>query len=187
MTARRALKGIVGLTGTPGTGKKSVAPILASDLDIGCSGVDELARRYGLVEEGGGVDVKALGRRLAREKFGPSVLYGHLLPYVLAPRSAARVAVLRCEPSLLKARLAGRGYPPQKVEENVEAELIGVVSAAAFEAYGGKAFEVDTTREAPESVAGRIARVLLGDDPGRRVDWTLSYDSGAKLRSLVSG
>jgi adenylate kinase len=182
------LKGIIGITGSPGTGKKSVSPLVASKLGLECLSINEVARRRGLIEEEGDVDVGALRRWLPRELSGRCVAYGHLLPYVLVPRLADRVVILRCEPSLLKVRLARRGYPQEKIDENVEGELIGVVSAAAFKAFGRlKAFELDTTASTPAKVAGRIVRVLRGESkPDRPVDWTLSYDSGAKLRSLVS-
>jgi adenylate kinase len=181
------LKGIIGITGSPGTGKKSVSPLVASKLGLECLSINEVARRRGLIEEEGDVDVGALRRWLPRELSGRCVAYGHLLPYVLVPRLTDRVVILRCEPSLLKVRLARRGYPREKIDENVEGELIGVVSAAAFKAFGRKAFEVDATGSTPANVAGLIVRVLRGESrPERPVDWTLSYDSGAKLRSLAS-
>jgi adenylate kinase len=116
------------------------------------------------------------------------VLYGHLLPHSIEGRLVSRAVVLRCEPSVLKQRLAGRGYAHQKVIDNVESELIGVVSSETFESFGeAKTFEIDTTGTVPSRVANSAREVIGGgSEPGPRIDWTLAYDTGAKLRSLLS-
>jgi len=181
--------GILGITGTPGTGKKSVAPIVAERLGMRSLSLNELARSNGLVDRrSGAVDTKKLRARISRDLSEKAVVYGHLLPYVVPPGAASKVVVLRCEPGVLKERLLLRGYGPSKIVENVEAELIGVVSSDAFDAYGGtKTREVDTTGASPVDVAGAV--VAIANTTQRevpRIDWTLSYDSGAKLRLLLS-
>ncbi len=182
--------GIVGITGTPGTGKKSVAPLIARKLGLKCLALNDLARTYGLVSDAqkeGEADVHGLRRKLRRVE-GAAVLYGHLLPYALDRDSVERVVVLRCEPSALKKRLLARGYPRGKVVENVEAELIGVVSADAFDAFGQeRCFELVTTDSTPKETAESASAVINGQNrPGPRIDWIPRYESGAKLRSLLS-
>lgn len=182
---------ILGITGTPGTGKKSVAPLVARKLGIVSLGINVLARSFGLLEESdseGEVDAGELRRKLAYGLQEPAVIFGHLLPYVLSPSSVARVVVLRCEPAVLKKRLIGRAYPSKKVVDNVEAELIGLVSSDTFDAFGkGRTFEVDTTHSTPAAAAESAVEIFKGSgQPGARVDWTTSYDSGAKLRSLLA-
>ena len=184
------MDGIIGVTGTPATGKKSTAPLLAKELGLKCAGINDLAVSYGLSERADGeteVDTAALRRRL-RALEPPVVVYGHLLPFVLQSRAVSKVVVLRCDPSVLKQRLQARGYEPRKVLDNLEAELIGIVSSDAYDAFGPeKVFEVDSTRTPPAAVAASAARVIGGaSPPGPRFDWTASYDTGAKLRSLLS-
>ena len=181
----------VGITGTPATGKKSIAPIVAAKLGLRCISVNDLVRPGGPPEplsSEAEVDTSELGRLLKREVSGRAVVYGHLLPYALDRASAAKVVVLRCEPAVLKQRLSSRGYPHQKVNENVEAELIGVISSDAFDRFGkAKTCEVDTSRTSPAEAADAVLRALKGHaNPGPRIDWTLNYDSGAKLRGLLS-
>ncbi len=155
-----------------------------------CLALNDLARSHSLVSDRGGeeeVDVHAL-RRKVKDIRGSAVIYGHLLPYALDRDSVARVVILRCEPAVLRKRLAARRYPKGKLVENVEAELIGVVSADTFDAFGPeRCFELVTTASSPEETAEAACIAIRGDiEPGPRVDWTTRYDSGAKLKSLLS-
>ncbi|HVB95939.1 MAG TPA: AAA family ATPase [Nitrososphaerales archaeon] len=188
------MRGIIGISGTPGTGKKTVAPIVA--------GLLGLPRAVPIVSFApkGKVDVDTERLRSDMLKTVPpnAVLYGHLLPHVLKSSEAGFVAVLRCEPSVLRERLLERGYPRTKVTENVEAELIGVVLDECVARFGGDLVrEYDTTSALPEETAGAIAKdaeaaKARGKKPAATagpswIDWTLRYDSSTKLRSLLSG
>ncbi|MDG6910354.1 MAG: AAA family ATPase [Nitrososphaerota archaeon] len=182
------MRGILGITGTPGTGKKTLAPLVAQALGAGCLGLNDVAREDGLLGKDGGVEPALLRRSLARRLKAPAVVYGHLLPYVLGRNDAASVAVLRCEPSVLKRRLASRGYPSSKVLDNVQAELIGLVSADAISTFGrAKVFEVDTTRSEPQASAAALVALARGRrGRARLVDWMPNYDSSQRLRSLLA-
>jgi len=184
---------MVGISGTPGTGKKTVSPIVAELMGLPAPiSINSLARK-GEVE----ADPAILRRRLLGLDPPPTVLFGHLLPHVLRKSEAGFVAVLRCEPSVLRGRLAERGYEKSKVTENVEAELIGVVLDECVSGFGsGLVREYDTTSSAPREVARQIARDAKAAEArrggaGRKarpwIDWTLRYDSSTKLRSLLEG
>lgn len=179
-----------GLTGTPGTGKKTLAPLVAARLGIQCHGLNDLAAAYGLVRNAAGgaeVDARRLGRRITASVREPCLLYGHFLPDAFGKGQFSRVVVLRCEPKTLRLRLARRGYPEAKVSENLEAELIGLISARAVEAFGaGRVAEFDTTAALPSSAAGAVADLFrLKGEIHPRVDWLPSYDSPEKLTSLL--
>ncbi len=135
------------------------------------------------------VDTRKLGSQLAKRGTACAVVSGHLLADVLKPASVDFVVVLRCDPAVLKRRLASRGYVPDKVLENVEAELIGVVLDGAVRRFGAaKVHEYDSTNASPASLARRIAEDYLAGRPQASpwIDWTLDYDSSARLRSLLS-
>jgi adenylate kinase len=190
-TVRNKLGGLIGITGTPGTGKKSMAPLVAKALGLDCIGLNDLARNYGLLDDSlddGDVDVQKFGRRLSRDLQEPAVLFGHLLSYVCNPDSMARVVVLRCEPAILKRRLMIRGYPHDKLIANVEAELIGLVASEAFHTFGNaKTFEVDSSRLSPDDTAQSAVAVIMGKSrAGQRIDWTTNYESARSLRSLLT-
>jgi adenylate kinase len=181
------VRGIVGISGTPGTGKKTLAPLVAGLLGLPPAvSVNSFARK-GEVE----VDTGLLRERLLKENPSNIVLYGHLLPYVLRRPEAAFVAVLRCEPATLRARLLERGYPLAKVKENVEAELIGVVLDECVARFGAERVrDYDTTNASPGHVARSVAKDRASARTRTRpawIDWTLGYDSSSKLRSLLEG
>ena len=171
MTQTRA----VGITGTPGTGKKSVSRLLAPKLHRELLELNALAASQSVQDDFGelAVDVNALGRDIRGRRLSGAVVSGHLLADVLKASDVDFVAVLRCDPAVLKRRLSSRGYAHEKVLENVEAELIGVVLDAAVRRFGpSKVHEYDLRSGLPQTAPWR--------------DWTLGYDSSTRLRSLLS-
>ncbi len=184
------MAGIYGITGTPGTGKKSIAPLLAQNLGLPCISLNELAKSKGLVgsPDEGDVDTEMLRKAVRSSIPKDAVVFGHLLPHVLSPAMVAKVAVLRCEPSKLKARLNGRLYAESKLVENLEAELIGLISSDTHDAFGSvKTFDFDTSNTPPIKSVRLILDIVSGTTvPSERIDWTRGYDSGAKLRLLLS-
>src|SRR5256885_12327875 len=164
---------IVAITGTPGTGKSSVCAVL-SVRGYTVMDLDQIARREGFIagrDEARGsdeVDTEAMRRSLhvpAKVAFLTSH-YSH--------RMDANIAiVLRCRPSVLRSRLEARGWPPEKVRENVEAEAIDVILQEAV-ARLPFVFEVDTTNATPSETAEAILAILQGKTNGHEpgtVDW----------------
>jgi adenylate kinase len=184
------LRGYFCITGTPGTGKKTIAPAVASLLRVSCYGLNELATQYGIVRtrKTGEVDPVRLGNRIREKIGGRCVLFGHLIPYALEQQDVARVVVLRCDPRVLKARLKGRTYSRAKVVDNVEAELIGVIAADSVKSFGhAKVVEFDNSDTPVGEAVKKVAKLL--STRNRRpdsADWLRSYDSPEKLRLLLA-
>jgi len=183
------LRGILGITGTPGTGKKSVAPIVARALGVPCVGLNDAAGPLGVMTRNrrwAEVDTARLRAVLPRHLARPSVVYGHLLPYSLGRRDVEHVVVLRCEPSVLKQRLGSRGYSEAKMLANVEAELIGATYADALRAFGRKTVEEDTTYLTPDEAAAEVLSIAMDRRPSAApIEWMRNYDTPQKLRSLL--
>ena len=75
---------------------------------------------------------------------------------------------------MLRQRLEARGWGPEKVRENVEAEAIDVILQEAVTNLPF-VYEVDTTDLTPEATADAILAVLQGKTKGHEpgsVDWT---------------
>lgn len=165
---------LVALTGTPGTGKSSVAADLERRGYVVVR-LDRFAEERKLIS---GFDT-ARGTRevdieaLDREIHVPAKL-GFLIGHYAHRLSVNLAIVLRCHPKVLADRLKARGWPDAKVRENVEAEAIDAITQ---EAVGRLPFvyEIDTTRSTPEAVAGVVLEILQGKTAGREpghVDWT---------------
>jgi adenylate kinase len=164
------------LTGTPGTGKSTVARILASKgLDVVELGdlakdkglLEKLDRRRGTYE----VDVKRLGKAVSELDPAPvTVLVGHLSHLV----PSDMVVVLRCRPSVLASRLKARGYPEKKVAENAGAEALDVILVESVET-GREVYEIDTTDITPEKTADAVMSILAGEKEKYaigNIDWS---------------
>ncbi len=90
----------------------------------------------------------------------------HLLPVDI-------VVALRCHPEILRRRLEKRGWESSKIQENVEAEALGVICQEAL--VGAEAFEIDTTDASPDEVVRAILLILKGEGEKYRagkVDWS---------------
>lgn len=164
----------VAITGTPGTGKTSSCERLAKR-GYAVIDLDDVARKEGFIvgrdeqRATDEVDVDALREHLripAKMAFLKSH-YSHLMAVNIA-------IVLRCRPSVLRHRLEERGWPPEKVRENVEAEAIDVIVQEAVDRLPF-VFELDTTQATPNETAETILAILQGKTTGHEpgsVDWS---------------
>ena len=180
---------VIGITGTPGTGKKSVAPLVASVLGLSLVGLPRLpGEAVSASKDEFEIDTAKAKRDIQRSPPGNAVAYGHLLPYILPRSFVRRIVVLRCDPMVLRGRLSRRGYSSRKITDNVEAELIGVIASDAVSAFGReRTFEFDTTTSSPASAAKSVVRLIRGPrTTPQRIDWMSSYRSARKLKSLLS-
>jgi adenylate kinase len=171
---------LVALTGTPGTGKSTVAKLLPYKvLDLNCMVREGL--NLGVDEDRGCLeaDMDALALKI-KELVGASpeviVLEGHLSHHF-----ASLAVVLRLSPKVLRLRLLARGYSERKIKENLEAEALDVILVEAVEQCH-EVHEIDTIDLHPEEVARLVVGVIRGDlhMPPGRVDWfdEVDFDLG---------
>ncbi|HUJ78456.1 MAG TPA: AAA family ATPase [Thermoplasmata archaeon] len=162
----------VALTGTPGTGKSSVAARLARAIAV--VEVGDLARRHGAARGTGRdvtVDLRRLRRALTRSGglARVDVVVGHLAH--LLPVSAA--IVLRCHPVELDRRLrsARRGSAADR-HDNVVCEATDAIVQEAL-ARKIPVYEVDTTGRSIAAVTAAVRRRILerGRPSAGTVDW----------------
>jgi len=170
------------LTGTPGTGKTTLQRA-ASEAGWSVVDVSELARAHGAVHgrdrrrRVDEVDIDALKTAWDAEVRGRGpddrvLAVGHLAQHL----PCDIVVVLRCSPRVLRERLRARGYPEDKVAENVEAEAVDIVLLEALDsAPPGGVHEIDTTTDPPDASAELLLRILDGEDTDHGaggVDWS---------------
>jgi adenylate kinase len=160
------------ITGTPGTGKSTVAKLLAERLKLPLFELSRLVREEKLYSELDDernalvVDPEKLKSYFEnRNAFIAEGLVAHLIP-------ADLLVILRASPETVRKRLAPRNYPPAKVEENVEAERFAVIATEALEnPLAERVIHIDTTNRTPEQVAELIERAVKGEEIFEDVDW----------------
>lgn len=159
----------IALTGTPGTGKTTVAALLpyrVIDLNALVKGGLNLGTdpERGCLE----ADMDGLEQKLAEMDTDElTVLEGHFSHYF-----ADEAVVLRLAPSELKKRLEARGYSAKKIQENLESEALDVILVEAIE-FCGRVSEIDTTCRSPRDVTDLVIRAIRKEidlGPGQ-VDW----------------
>lgn len=168
----------IALTGTPGTGKTTVAALLPFRvIDINSLvreglnlGVDPVR---GCLES----DMEALADFFRKDAGSVeseeeiTILEGHF-----SHRFADWAIVLRLAPDLLRKRLLARGYSDEKIRENLEAEALDVILVEAVESCS-RVDEIDTTNRTSEEVAGLVMKIIEGElslPPGQ-VDWLVDF------------
>lgn len=174
------------VTGTPGVGKTSVAQRLAQragwvHLDLAelvikqrlYMGFDEERKAYV-------VDTRRCMEYLEQVLTCREVLDTHVVEAV-PPSKVSHVFVLRLNPLQLRERLRARGYPESKIQDNIEAEILGVVLADAVRHFGvERVYELNTTNLSIDEVVHIILSSLSDSEllkkmkPGA-VDWLSDY------------
>lgn len=185
---------VILLTGVPGVGKTTIAALLSERLKGVHVNLSELALAEGLVtgydsiRKTSIVDLERMTTRLMeiiREGRDPLVIEGHFSQDVVSPERVSNVFVLRRAPWRLKDELESRGYNPEKVKENVEAELLDVCLVEAIEAYGKeKVCELDTTDVEANEIIETITAVLRGE---RSCEIGIDWLSHPESRELLGG
>jgi len=169
---------VIAITGTPGTGKTTVAKELAKRTGwIHLNLNKEIVRRklysgYDRERKSYIADtrcVSAFVKGFVARKEG--VIVDGQLSHNLPSDIIDKVIVLRCKPGVLKQRLEKRRWSQEKVRENVEAEMIGIIAWEARRNHKN-VLELDATRASPSLLAARIEKALKGrETKGKNIEW----------------
>jgi len=146
------------LTGTPGTGKTSISKLLNTK-------VVHLSDYYEASSEGktnSGEWLIDLDKMNNLVKELDEVFYeGHTSQTL---DNLDMVILLRCDPSILKDRLASRNYSEEKINENLEAEALNIIYDEALEnVTADKIFQLDTTKQTPQESAKKLIEFINGN------------------------
>jgi adenylate kinase len=155
---------LIGLTGTPATGKTSVCRLLERKRGWKVIYLNELIKEehlYTEVDEKRDAvvaDMELVRKRLLEITDGREneviILESHLAHHI-----ADVVIVLRVYPPELELRLKARRYSEEKIKENIEAEALDVILVEAFE-WCKKVFEVNATGKSIEEVGQDIEKII---------------------------
>lgn len=175
------------ITGNPGTGKHTLAAIMSDRLKQPLLDINEVVRRSGLIEDDGQVDTRRLGDILRDSLDESSIVVGHLAPYVLCGPDVTRAIILRKSPYELEAIYRQRGYSFDKMQQNLQSEIIGVISHDAHSTFGNATcFELDTTDKTPRRLGDISVLSLHNDIKQDTVDWLGLVSKRDDLRRFFS-
>jgi len=172
---------IVSLSGTPGTGKTTVAKMIDRS-DYVIIPMNELSRdylgEYDEVRATTEVEIDRLAQdirdkvlTIPRGTETHTIVEGHLSHHL----PVARIIVLRTSPKVLKERLSHREYSDGKVRENMEAEALGIITIEAFDT-DIPVNEIDTSTMEPALVASEIRSIIeLEREPLRGPEHMIDY------------
>ena len=100
------------------------------------------------------IDMKKLKKalkKIKRKNKGKNIIFESIYAHEM---DADIVIILRCRPDELKKRLKRKYEWKTKIVENVEAELMGIITEEAIAKHGkDKVFEIDTTEKTHRNTA----------------------------------
>lgn len=166
------MRKIIAITGTPGTGKTTLARELSKKLNAKLFDIKKIVDNNRLYTEIDRerrtkvVDIKRLKnwmKKITKDTDGDIIFDGLISQYL----SPTHVVVLRTDPAELRKRLEMRRYPRKKVMENIEAEVMGV---CLYDSLKHKnVLELDTTKKI--NINNVLKWLEKGGKSVNRIDW----------------
>ncbi|MCC6009762.1 MAG: adenylate kinase family protein [Fervidicoccaceae archaeon] len=156
---------IIIVSGTPGTGKSEITNGLCSLLNAYCLSASRVAIESDLViardfvRDTYIVDEQALESRIDELVRGKELVIIESLDPCLLKDKSSLIVVTRCSsPEILEDRMRKRGWRKEKIEENIEAEVLGVIEEQALSCKEkDRVIVVDTCAESIENIIKRIS------------------------------
>lgn len=160
------------ITGTPGVGKTSLAQALSRHLHVPTVSLRDLLRAAGELNEWDEnsrahlVDPRAsrpavLSEFLAQFSSVPNVIVeGHIVE--LLPASLWDfILVLRTHPAIMKRRLETRDYSPDKISENLEAEILAAVAGEIAQLDHPHVMEITTGDRTVQECVDLVSPLII--------------------------
>ena len=145
------------ITGTPGTGKTTLAKALSKKLNYKYIDVNKIVNKYNISEgydkkrKTKIVDIKKLNKYLlieinkAKSKKSNGIIIDSHLSHYLPKKYVDLCIVVKCNLKTLKKRLKKKKYSKEKIRENLDSEIFDICLQEAKQRKH-KVEIVDTTR-----------------------------------------
>ena len=176
-------KRVILITGTPCTGKTTIAKALTARLHAEYINLTDYAKTYNLTlgedKERNTliIDEKKMHTKLAQTintaDKANIIVDGHYAAAVTPTELVSNVFVLRRNPKELKQFMEKCGFEGAKLWENLSAEILDVCFVEALQTQPGKVCELDATGKTVEAIVSEMMDVL---EKGKKcytgfVDW----------------
>jgi adenylate kinase len=193
---REELTAIIIVTGTPGTGKTTLARALAEAIEACYLNLTQFVSKYKLYSgidrqrRTKIIDVSRTRARLKKELStmrGPVVIDTHVPGGIVPREMVKRVFVLRSDPRTLEDRLRAKKWRANKIRENVLAEIVDSCLNSAVEHYGRRrVIQFDTSHVNIQNCVALMKRAIIRM-PGKRVkiDWLAKLEKEKSLERFL--
>ena len=183
----------IGITGNPGTGKKTIASKLSEKISMDLFDINKfiIENKYGQYEKDQLIisDISQIENAIKQKIEGKKyIIIGHLLPELIKKESLWKIFVLRCEPNILINRYKLRNYEESKIKDNVISELIGTICYDSIMKYGdNKTFEIDVSNQSVDNIVNDIYNIIINDIKStNNIDWLESAYKSKNLREYLN-
>jgi len=174
---------IIALTGTPGTGKTSVAEVLKTkgfkivDLNKEACENDFLIGKD-IKRDSNIVDIEKLNNFIFEKYCSKETIFieGHLSHFL---KKVDKIIILRCHPEKLKKNLLKKGWNKEKINENLEAEILDIILCETVEIHKKNSiFEIDVSDKSIKEISEKIIEIIknrfkmLEEYKIGKIDWS---------------
>lgn len=159
------------ITGTPCTGKTTITKELEKTLKCQTIHLNHILKTQpeltqGKDQEKGYIiaDIPLLCQHLQKiiQKNTLTIVESHLSHLC---KNADKIIILRVHPNKLEERLKKRNYNEKKIQENLEAEALGVCTIETYENYPQNSYEIDITNQELEETIKQIKSIINSQTP----------------------
>lgn len=154
------------VTGTPGTGKTELSKELAKKLKLKYVDVNTVIKKDKLIEsydkkrDTSVVDERKLAKALVKIiKENKNLVIDSHMSHEVPRKYVDWCIVTKCDTDVLRKRLKKKGYKEEKIQENIDAEILDICREEA-ERYGHKIITVNTTKKSPKTIATELSKIL---------------------------
>lgn len=176
---------VILITGTPGTGKTVIAKLLSERLNAEYLSLNDLAFKHNFIESyDKDRDTWVIKERelstFVKEKIlksEKSIVIDSHMGEILDPKIVDCIIILRTHPKVLKERLSERNWKESKVNENVQAEILGIVTYNILQHFPKeRIFEIDTSDKSPNEIVEIIEKIIKHEKSFKKylvgkIDW----------------
>jgi adenylate kinase len=189
---------IIALTGTPGTGKTTIAKLLRKEYSLEVINIHNFAKKENIIDgfdekrQSDIIDINTLDKRIKKYAKTKSllVLDGHLSHLL---QCVSYVLILRCHPIILQNRLRKKHWKKEKIQENIEAEILDIIKIEAINIHSKEhIFEINTTDTPKKKISSLIKRLIESDFHDKNninsesIDWSELLISNDFVRGLTN-